>query len=538
MIRREEWRWVVVFAVTVMLVTSLPYLFAGTQSGDNQVFTGSLIGVEDGNSYIAKMLRGNAGDWFFTTPYTPYPQTTTVAFIPYLLLGKLASSPGMHEQLVALFHIFRFTAGFLAICSAYFLISVIIQEKRARRLALAVYTLGGGLGWLAVLLNGGSWLGSPPLEWFSPEAFGFLELYSIPHLSVARGLLFCTLAIWLMPEVEASWLRRALLVGILLLLIGTIQPATPAVALYLMGIHLVLLAVMQIRQRWQFLKDAHFVARLQFFLVTAAISGPYLLYSLLHFRADAVLNTWLEQNQLTSPHPLHYLLAYGLVLPFTIAGAVRLWHQGDRVKTLFLLGWLVSLPLLAYAPISIQRRLVVGIWIAIVILAAGLFDTGTVSRWLKWKPVFGLTLPSTIVILAMGIIACLHPSRPIYIPITAARVYNELAAEAKSGDVVLSSYETGNTLPAWAPLRVVIGHGPESANLAQLLPVVDAFYAGELSQPEMDAFINQFSIDYVFWGPAEQDHGGWIPDPQHFQLVIPGEYAVYRVLQVSLVDAN
>ena len=179
LIPKGEWRWVVIFAAVVMLITSLPYIYAYTQQESN-VYTGFLLGVDDGNSYIAKMARGSSGDWLFTTPYTAYPQKVSLIYIPYLILGKLAAPPALHEQLVVLFHIYRFVAGMCAIIASYFFITIFISTTSTRRLALILLTLGGGLGWVIILTGQTNWLGSPPLEFFSPEAFGFLEIYGLP----------------------------------------------------------------------------------------------------------------------------------------------------------------------------------------------------------------------------------------------------------------------------------------------------------------------------------------------------------------------
>jgi hypothetical protein len=114
-----ERRWVWIYAVLVMLVTAIPYFLGYASQGEGWRFSGFVFGVEDGNSYIAKMLSGAAGNWLFRTPYTTEPQRGVLAFLPYLLLGKLASHPALHEQLVALFHLFRILAGMLEILATY-----------------------------------------------------------------------------------------------------------------------------------------------------------------------------------------------------------------------------------------------------------------------------------------------------------------------------------------------------------------------------------------------------------------------------------
>ena len=74
MVTRQERRWVFNFAIVVLIITSLPYVLGYWAQNDEWVFSGFVFGVEDGNSYIAKMLNGAAGDWLFRTPYTAYPQ--------------------------------------------------------------------------------------------------------------------------------------------------------------------------------------------------------------------------------------------------------------------------------------------------------------------------------------------------------------------------------------------------------------------------------------------------------------------------------
>ncbi len=145
---RQERKWVAVFAIAVMLVSLLPYLLGYTMQGADWRFTGFLIGVEDGNSYIAKMLSGSAGAWLFRTPYTAYPQRGVFLFIPYILLGKLAASPGLHDQLVAIYQLFRLVSGTLAILATYDFIAFFIRKISLRRLGVALAVLGGGLGWL------------------------------------------------------------------------------------------------------------------------------------------------------------------------------------------------------------------------------------------------------------------------------------------------------------------------------------------------------------------------------------------------------
>ena len=117
--KKELNKAVLIFALIVVAITSIPYLIGYQLSNDEFVFSGFVFGVDDGNSYIAKMLLGAKGDWLFRSPYTSMEQNGLFAFFPYILLGKLAGGVATHEQLLVLFQLFR-VAGVFFLCFSYF----------------------------------------------------------------------------------------------------------------------------------------------------------------------------------------------------------------------------------------------------------------------------------------------------------------------------------------------------------------------------------------------------------------------------------
>jgi hypothetical protein len=114
-----ERKWALVYGFTLAAVCTIPYLIGYAMEGTEWAFSGFVFGVEDGNSYLAKMLAGAYGDWIFRTPYTTLKQSGELIFLPYLLLGKLAQPPALHLQLVALFQLFRFVATPLTVFAIY-----------------------------------------------------------------------------------------------------------------------------------------------------------------------------------------------------------------------------------------------------------------------------------------------------------------------------------------------------------------------------------------------------------------------------------
>jgi hypothetical protein len=537
-IARMEWRWVWIYATLVMLVTTIPYLAGYASQTEAWRFTGFVFGVEDGNSYIAKMLSGEAGDWLFRTPYTAEPQRGVLAFLPYTLLGKLASPPALHEQLVALFHMFRILAGILEILATYQFLAFFIRPTVLRRAGLVLATLGGGLGWLLILFGKDTLFGSLPLDFYSPETFGFLALYGLPHLALARACLLWGLLTYLKSMQRPA--RPAISdIGRLNLywsLVALAQPLTGVILGFVLGLHWATLAIrlawqkskMGLSDNWRLLRSTGLIA------AGGILPVPFLIYNALAFNLDPFLKRWTGQNIITSPHPVHYLLAYGLVIPFAIIGARKLLH--DRPWDGWLLAaWALAIPFLAYAPFNLQRRLPEGAWVALVILLVKSFESEVdrVTRRSAWgiNLLTAFSLPSTLFLLIGGLFTAIRPMIPVFRPVDEVTVFEQLEASAHPGDVVLSSYDTGNALPAWAPVRVVVGHGPESVGLADLLPKVQRFYSVEADDDERQRWMMELDIRYVFYGPSEAELGGWQPgDATYLQLALKsGEYQVYQV---------
>lgn len=220
----KEKKWLLWFAIISLCLTSVPYLIGMGNQGSDQVFTGFVFGVEDGNSYIAKMLDGANGSWLFTTPYSAYPQSGFLAYLPFLLIGKLAGGAAMHTQLIVLYQIFRWVAGFFLIYSLYDFVAIFISNTNLRRWGIITILFGGGLGWLVLVNNGALWRDGLPLEFYSPESFGFLSFFGLPHLALARALLLWGMGRIIRGLDHPQSIRYSLITALFFGLLGFFQP--------------------------------------------------------------------------------------------------------------------------------------------------------------------------------------------------------------------------------------------------------------------------------------------------------------------------
>jgi hypothetical protein len=230
---------------------------------------------------------------------------------------------------------------------------------------------------------------------------------------------------------------------------------------------------------------------------------------------------------------VHYLLAYALVLVPAILGARDL-IRSDLALGWFLPIWLIVLLLLAYAPITVQRRLVEGAWVALCVLAARGLSATPIEvrrRRLLAGALLTVSLLTPMLLLGGGLLQSLRPAQPVFRPAAEVAAFEWIAEHATPGSVVLAAFDTGNALPAWAPVRSVIGHGPETANLAELQPEVERFFAGELTVSSAERFLDEQRVSFVLRGPAEMALGEWQAPPVGRLTAVYDEsgYAIYLV---------
>ena len=488
----EQTRWLARFAVFTALLTSIPYLVAFARAGTEWEFTGFLFAVDDGNSYIAKMLSGTLGAWSFRTPYSTYPQGGLLGlFLPYLVLGKLAGGPELHLQLVVLFHLFRIVGTLLYVFAVYDFLAVFLARPEQRRLGTVLAVFGGGLGWLLVVVGQGSLFGDLPLDFYSPEGFGLLAVFGLPHLSAGRALTLWGFAALLDRDREPG-LRTGLKAGLLWLAAGLFNPLAPAIALLVSGLYLIS----------RFIRpgvDSR-TGSIRMFAAAGILPLPLVVYTTAAALIDPFFREWSAQNTILSPHPLHYLAAYGLYLPWAIRGGRRLIATG-AVQARLPVIWVLVVPLLVYLPVNLQRRLTEGAFIALLVLfVRGLdLERAGLRPALKQATVMLAAVPTTLLLLAGAGRAAWFPGSPVFRSAGEAAAFAYLADHAPSGSVVLAPVAVGNALPAFAPVRVVIGHGPETIGFDRIRPDVEAFFERRLSEDAGGRLMDEHGVDYVFW---------------------------------------
>ena len=530
----REWRWVGLAALLVMALTVIPYLLALSNSTAEFQYGGFLIGVDDMHTYIAEMRYGVRAGWLTELIYTSEPHQGALVRTAQLGLGKLVAllvgGTPTTQQLVIAYHIARLLFGWLLLLVSYLFIAEFIAAVAPRRLAWTLVATGGGLGWLVLAVFGSDWLGTLPIEFNIPEAFTFLSLFSWPHLTLARTLLLLGWLALLKGVNRESWWLAAL-AGLLWLLMGTIIFFYIALTDMLIGAWL---AALWLRNRKVPLQAAMLAA------IAGLISGLALFYNLWVFTNNPIFVAWASQGIVRSPHPLHYAAGYGLLVLLALWAMCSIWI--DRpVKGPLLVGWIAIAPLLVYLPVNIQRRMTESVILPLSILGVlGLqrltenWQSG--RRLLAQAGLLTLLLPSSLVILLIGFSGASSPRWPLYHSGDELAMLTWLEQHALPDSVVVSSSEQGNVLPAYADVRVYVGHSVETVDSSHKAQQALDFFGDGMTDTQRLSLLDEGRVTYVLVGPQETfvcpatSSTCFVPEELGLQFVFEqGPYTIYRV---------
>jgi hypothetical protein len=539
-ITRSEWRWVLCWTAVALLVVNVPYLLGLALSTPDMEFGGAVYAVEDVNSYFAKMRQGERGAWLFRIPYTAEEHPGTIIYLFYLLLGKVPAVTGLSIEWT--FHLARLACGATFLHVVYRFVARFSPHRAVRRIAFLLVAFSGGMGWLMILTGQPGWLGMLSIDLILPEGYGFLTLYSSPHLALAVAAL-----LWGMERIESGSTNhhvRPVLSGAAALLVVALIGAFYLLVPYtVLGIHWAIAALRRRRPDWR---------ALWLIFVSGLPSAMVIGYDYAYFAFEPTYRSWAAQNLIRSPHPLHYVAGYLIVGTLALLGGWWAVRRRRGVLQLPLI-WVAIVPLLLYIPFNMQRRLIIGAqvplctlaslgWVHCVALPVGRsravrwlsrrprYSRGGMRRFLTMVLIVFTTLTNLLLILG-NCVEVAGRKRPIFHARAELDALDWLRANTAPEDTVLCAYETGNYLPARAGNRVMLGLGTETLDAERKRTEVRRFFdAGERDAWRRD-ILRQYRIAYVLLGPHERSLGAFDPGdaPYLTEVYANDTYEIYRV---------
>ncbi len=520
-----EWRWVFISSALLLILISVPFMWAYGVGAPEARFMGVLVNPIDGASYQAKMAQGYEGHWLFQLPYTPEQHQGVFLFTAYIALGHLARLLNVSPILV--FHAMRLVGGALMAVALYRFVADWTDNVVQRRISWGLAMIGAGFGWLALLFGHVT-----PDLLILPEAFPLQAAYANPHfpwaiaiaLTIAHVLARKALVETDLPDLNVETVATAF--GAVLLVSMSPFVLVP------IGVGYLALLLWIVRRRGMLPLHA-----LAWGAVVLIFSLPLVAYNGWAISAaNPVFHAWMQQNRTPSPPLWDYLIAFA---PLLVLAAVGIWGSRRKLQggDVFLLAWLVSAAVMLYVPLGLQRRFAMGLIAPLAVYAGrGLWRVILSGVWgarsvVTVLLVFTTFIPTTVLAIVMPMVGALQlmeeggGSYFLYMNEVEALDWLEQHAAPQKA-LVLASPEISLFLPTRG-LRVVYGHPFETLNAEVRRQAVLDFFSGRDC-----SVVSREGVDYVLIGPREQTlAAGGVMCPLSVPVFVSsdGKVAVYAV---------
>ena len=174
--------------------------------------------------------------------------------------------------------------------------------------------------------------------------------------------------------------------------------------------------------------------------------------------------------------------------------------------------WAVLAFILAYAPLNLQRRFLVGLFVPMAVLAGyGLDWLAHVKvSWMKWcvPAVLALSLPTTALTLLMGQFGVKNLDPMLYLENREANALEWIRINTADHAIILADPRLSLFIPAQTGRRVIYGHEYETVNAAQEKLIVERFFHDAATdQQAAGNLLLDRRVDYVLFVPHKHYMG-------------------------------
>lgn len=487
-----------------LIIISAPYMLAAGLSGPDAVFGGFLLNPQDGNTYLAKMYQGWLGEWRFKLPYSREPGEGVFLFGFYLWLGHVARWTGL--SLIWVFHLARLTA---AVLLAWMLWNFFNRTAPIRWIGwcFMVSLLGLGMGWLAFAA------GVLTSDFWVAEAYPFLSAYANPHFPLSLAIM---LGLLTLPEPgHARKPIAALLHAAGGAILSLLSPFGAVLTVGILGTTLIIELVRNHGLRLSgafsprvWVEETGETELFRRMVAVGLGALPLSVHYVRTVRSHPQLSVWDAQNLTLTPAVWDVVLA---LAPAIILAGIGLAAAGrvrqERIS--LLIAWVLVAFLFMYMPIGLQRRFMMGLYVPMVALAAWGLEWASRRSSKTTQRVaalaLGLALPTTALVLALGVIGAAVQAPALYLSRGEAKALDWIEANTPPDVLILASPEMGIFIPAHTGRRVIYGHPYETGNAAHEKAAVEAFF--QSAAPQAAELLTSYGVNYVFYGPREKELG-------------------------------
>lgn len=527
-------------AIAVVAIVFIPYIWGYFNAPPGMAYMGFSDHPYDQNSYLSRVQQASEGKFFIRRDFTLEPQRP-LFFNPLTWTLGIAARYSRLSPLAVYYGALAFYA-LLLLYVIYWFICIFIDDRRERTFAFALCAFSSGLCWLVPQSR---WetlfqrFNLVPIDYWIAETITFETIFSFPQFAATALLMLLGFG-FLLLALRGRLVVNSIYAGLSFFALSFVHTVDMVTVAVVIAAYCCTLYIRSKRDVARAFKSA---------IVVFLLALPAFLYMLYLFMTEPVFIEWSKENFL-SPHPLSYVIGYGIVLFLALPELAWILKRGNR-DDWFLLVWVIAVAILLYAPTSFQRRLSTAVHIPLCILAArGTFryvlplaagmifrgappDAGKLHRVesIVLLIVFLLSAPSNVV----KVMSCITDMKTK--PLEFYLYAGDVAAMKWMGDrhnedaAVLSTYKSGLYLPAYTGNRVYVGHWSETLKFNDKAQLADWVLYGPGSAGEKLEFLKAHDIKYIYFGNFERMRGPFSIEGAGYlgKIYDRGGVRIYRV---------
>ncbi|MEK7591817.1 MAG: hypothetical protein AAB508_00305 [Patescibacteria group bacterium] len=465
--------------------------------------------------YPAIIRQSKLGSWTITDPYTTLPTPAIHAYVFFILAGKIAAL--FQIDPVMMYEFTRIFGGVFLIFSIYWSVTRLLPKSLHLLTLIFALFIDTGPAWADIL--------SKPLAHWSaamPGASIISRSFALPHHSVSQALGLILLC-FIVRAIKSPTARLYPVIGILAFTGTSFAP--PFFVILLTCLFIPWLSFSYITKTIKntlptiFFASAGIILAGLWIKFEFAKGPPWSDYV-------SVEKSWWPMREIFVQFIQSFSLYYPFIIllfifaPFTI----KVWPKAMR-RILFLIGsWsllpfgLIVLSAFPWFPIANGRIASDVSQIPMSILSA----LGVYTLWQTVKTFrYAKNILMTMLFLFLGfsfLLTTSYMKRTLedhirfrdkedfgWIMYPTNKLWDGIMAlrDVPSGSNIMVLPHVGQLLPTYFPVHVYAGPPYSYVNWWKRRDMSHKFYTGKMSKDEVDRFLSENNISYIFYGPEE-----------------------------------
>lgn len=527
LIAPSEWWFVIGIISFLLVVTSVPYVYGYLSAPPDKQFMGIMLDVPDHVQYFSWMRELSESN-LASNKLTSESNQPVFFNLLWWGLGRLGKIFGWEYPIP--YQIMRVTGTLLFLLLTYLFCARYFENVWKRKIAFLIVCFSSGLGWILVLLKYTLTKGELlfPLDVFIAEGNTFLCILGYPHFIAA--LLYILVFELVLRGERANKLSYAVGAGLVALFLGW-QHAYDLISVY------TVLGAYGLLKFWRDRRIPRYIFISGVLIV--GISCWPAVYSVLLTSLDPLWKDVLAQFAnagVFTPNLLHLPILLGFAFLLALIMAIKYNPIRSAINSdheLFIAGWFWISFVIVYLPVDYQIHLLNGWQIPIAIFATkGLFEwiipalnkkIQIKEKFMGWNferlgPVIFLVLISltNVYLFFWRFIDLSRHDYPYYLHRDEVRALKWLEREGVGTDVVLSSLDIGQYVPALSGKHAFLAHWAQTVSYHEKVILVEGFYSGDVPDETSMNLLRKHEIRYVFYGSAEKRLGNFRPAEMEF----------------------